>query len=480
MTTLRRKLLAKGTRFLDLTIMGTTLFLSIYIYSPETVPSNLVAFLSFKIRVSNLLLLPVLLIGWTEIFKFFGLYTVRRLGARFKELFDILKAVTAGVLFLSALSFIFERGNISQPALLSFWTSCTIFTILGRTLARSLMVRLRTRGRNLRHVVIVGSGPRALELARKLLGRQELGYKLLGFIDDNFEISQGIKVPKAKRLCNLNKLPQFIEDNIVDEVYIALPIKSYYEEIHNIVGMCEELGVLCRVPSDWFDMRTAKTSAFDLDGTSVLTVFTGSKNQLHHLWIKRTLDVLISSILILLLTPLFSIVALLIRLTSKGPIFFHQERMGYNKRIFKIFKFRTMVENAESLQPDIEHMNEVDGPVFKIKNDPRVTKIGMWLRKTSIDESPQLYNVLLGDMSLVGPRPLPLRDVNGFDARWHKRRFSMRPGMTCLWQVLGRNSLSFEDWMKLDLEYIDSWSLKLDLKILFQTVPAVIRGVGAS
>lgn len=480
MTTLRRKLLARGTRILDLSIMCSTLLLSMYIHSPETVPANLVGFLSFKIRVSNLILLPILLVAWIEILRFFGLYAVRRIGDRFEEWLDIIKAVTVGVLFLAALSYIFNRGHVNQPVLLSFWISCIFFTILGRTLVHTFTIRLRTHGRNLRHIVIVGSGPRAMELARRLLGRLELGYKLLGFIDDNFEVPTGMKVPKAKRLCNLHELTKFIDENIVDEVYIALPIKSYYEEIHKTVSVCEELGVICRVPSDWFEMRTARTAAFDLDGTSVLTIFTGSRNQLHHLWVKRALDVVISLILMAILMPLFVTVSLLIYMTSKGPIFFRQERVGYNKRIFRILKFRTMIENAEALQSDFEHMNEAEGPVFKIKDDPRVTKIGAWLRKTSIDESPQLLNVLFGDMSLVGPRPLPIRDVNGFNERWHKRRFSMRPGMTCLWQVLGRNNLLFDEWIKLDLEYIDHWSLLLDFKILFQTVPAVIRGVGAS
>lgn len=480
MTTFRRKVLARGTRALDLSVMTLTFVVSMYLNSYKDMPADLVSFLSFKIRISNLLILPLLYAGWIYIFKFFGLYTVRRLGDRFKEWFDILKAVTVGVFFIAALSLIFERGNVNQSVLLTFWGLCTVFTISFRTIVRVIIVRLRTHGRNLRHVVIVGSGPRALELARRLLGRPELGYKLLGFIDDNFEVSKGLKVPKAKRLCGLEELPRFVEENIVDEVYIALPIKSYYTEIHNSVKICEELGVICRVPSDWFELRTARTAAFDLDGTSVLTLFTGSKNQIRHLWVKRALDIVISSTLIFLLTPLFIVVAVLIRMTSKGSVFFRQERVGYNKRVFNILKFRTMVENAESLISDLEGMNEVDGPVFKIKNDPRLTKIGSWLRKTSIDESPQLFNVFLGDMSLVGPRPLPIRDVNGFDERWHKRRFSMRPGITCLWQVLGRNNVPFDEWMKLDLEYIDHWSLLLDLKILFRTVPAVIRGVGAS
>ena len=184
--------------------------------------------------------------------------------------------------------------------------------------------------------------------------------------------------------------------------------------------------------------------------------------------------------LIILLSPLFLTVALLIKATSPGPVFFLQERLGLTKRGFRICKFRTMDPDAEAKQAELEGFNEVDGPAFKITNDPRITPIGRFLRKTSIDELPQLINVLKSDMSLVGPRPLPVRDYEGFDQDWHRRRFSVRPGITCLWQVKGRSNVSFDRWMELDMEYIDNWSLGLDLKILAKTIPAVLRGAGAA
>jgi lipopolysaccharide/colanic/teichoic acid biosynthesis glycosyltransferase len=174
------------------------------------------------------------------------------------------------------------------------------------------------------------------------------------------------------------------------------------------------------------------------------------------------------------------ILAVFIKIDSPGPTFFIQERVGLNKRTFRLYKFRTMLRNAEKMQAKLENANEVSGPVFKIKDDPRITRIGKYLRKTSIDELPQLINVLKGDMSLVGPRPLPVRDYNGFDQDWQRRRFSIRPGITCLWQINGRSNVSFEKWMKLDMEYIDKWSLVLDFKILFKTIPAVLRGLGAA
>jgi lipopolysaccharide/colanic/teichoic acid biosynthesis glycosyltransferase len=174
------------------------------------------------------------------------------------------------------------------------------------------------------------------------------------------------------------------------------------------------------------------------------------------------------------------IAACLIKLTSRGPVFFLQERIGTNKRRFSICKFRTMVVGAESMMSQLEPQNEVSGPVFKIKDDPRITRLGKFLRRTSIDELPQLFNVLKGDMSLVGPRPLPVRDFDGFSEDWQRRRFSVRPGITCLWQVQGRSSIGFEQWMELDLKYLDEWSLWLDLKILAMTIPAVVKGSGAA
>jgi len=195
---------------------------------------------------------------------------------------------------------------------------------------------------------------------------------------------------------------------------------------------------------------------------------------------KRGIDFLISLMLIVILSPVFLVVVLLIKVTSPGPVFFVQERLGVNKRRFRLYKFRTMIPDAEKKQSELEYLNEVDGPVFKIKNDPRITSVGKILRKTSIDELPQLFNVVSGDMSMVGPRPLPVRDYEGFDQDWHRRRFSVRPGITCLWQVNGRNDVSFDKWMELDKKYIDQWSLWLDLKILLKTIPAVLKGLGAA
>jgi exopolysaccharide biosynthesis polyprenyl glycosylphosphotransferase len=274
-------------------------------------------------------------------------------------------------------------------------------------------------------------------------------------------------------------LPAFLINHVVDEVAIGLPIKSLYEQIDNIVRLCEKQGIIIRFLSDIFNQKFAHLEAERFGEENFVSFYTGNLIG----WpvqIKRVIDFFVSLISIIILSPLFLIISLGIRFTSTGPIFFIQERLGQNKRIFRLYKFRTMVPDAEKMITKLEHLNEVDGPAFKIRNDPRTTPFGRLLRKTSLDEVPQLINVLKGDMSIVGPRPLPVRDYNGFNHDWQRRRFSVRPGITCLWQINGRTNVSFWKWMELDLEYIDNWSLWLDLKIMAKTIPAVIKGTGAS
>jgi exopolysaccharide biosynthesis polyprenyl glycosylphosphotransferase len=223
----------------------------------------------------------------------------------------------------------------------------------------------------------------------------------------------------------------------------------------------------------------SRSRAEDFEGDAFITHYTGVSEG----WpvvLKRTLDFTIALIGLIAVSPIMLVTAALIKITSPGPVFFEQMRIGQNKRKFTIYKFRSMAVDAEDKMRQLEHLNEVSGPVFKIKQDPRITPVGKFLRKTSIDELPQLLNVIRGDMSLVGPRPLPVRDYEGFSEDWHRRRFTVRPGITCLWQINGRSSIPFEKWMELDMQYIDKWSLWLDLKILARTIPAVLKGFGAA
>ena len=279
-------------------------------------------------------------------------------------------------------------------------------------------------------------------------------------------------------LGRISDLEEILMRLVVDEVIVALPVKSHYGSIERVIAVCERVGVQVQYPGDLFDISWSSHCHRANEESSRVVLKMVTEDYRHR--IKRALDIAGALFGLVAFSPIFLVAAILIKCTSKGPILFRQERYGLGKRIFRIYKFRTMYENAEAAQADLEHMNQNSGPVFKIFKDPRITKLGAFLRKTSIDELPQLINVLKGQMSLVGPRPLNMRDVGRFSEAWLMRRFSVKPGLTCLWQISGRSNISFDRWIALDLHYIDHWSLQLDFKILAMTLPAVIKGTGAA
>jgi len=474
MGTTRKKLLAKGTRILDLLVMLCSLGGAVMLHAQLSSGQGSAPFTPAQLRPVDGLALVVLLIAWNRLFAYFGLYEVRRLDQRVREWLDIAKAVTLGTLVAAALALLVAEES-TKAIILLFYLLALCGAIASRALVREGLVFLRSHGRNLRHVVFVGSGPEAVDLAQKILHRADLGYRLLGFVDDH---PQNTRLWQGKWLCTLDAFPDYLCRHAVDEVFIALPISTYYDQVRRITRLCDELSVPCRVPSDWMELKTADTAAYVLNGVPMLSLRNAGRGRFSHLVIKRLLDFALAGAGLLLLAPLFLVVSALIAFSSTGPVFFKQQRVGFNRRRFNIYKFRTMVDGAEALQSQLEHLNEADGAAFKIAADPRITRVGRWLRKTSIDEIPQLINVLKGEMSLVGPRPLPVRDVNNIYEQWPIRRFSMRPGLTCLWQISGRHRLRFNEWMRLDLQYIDEWSIWLDLKIMLRTIPEVVKATG--
>jgi exopolysaccharide biosynthesis polyprenyl glycosylphosphotransferase len=335
-----------------------------------------------------------------------------------------------------------------------------------------LLEKVRLHDRNLRFVAIVGTNQRAYNIGTWINKHQQVGYRVRGYIDDVvYHPKEHLNI-----LGKLSDFPNILRNIVIDEVFIALPIKSKYDTIKKIIDHAEEQGIKVRHISHCFNTNGLDKKISSFEEFPILAKGNGPQEG-WQLLAKRTLDIIVASGLLILTLPLMIATAIAIKLSSPGPIFFIQNRVGYNKRVFPLYKFRTMIVNAEKMQEDMEPLNEMDGPVFKIQNDPRITRLGKWLRYTSIDELPQFINVLKGDMSIVGPRPLPVRDFNGFNQDWHRRRFSVLPGITCLWQINGRNTVHFDKWMELDMNYIDNWSLLNDIIILFKTVPVLFKGI---
>ena len=435
-------------------------------------------FMALRIKLGNFLLFGLLLILWHNLFIVCGLYASKRLTTTRAAILEVFGATVLAGVVLTVLIQIFQIHLGTPKFVILFWAFCTAGMIGGRLAARSVLLALRSRGRNRRFILIVGTNDRAIHFAQQIAKHPELGYNIVGFVDDDWSGIQTFHETGLVRCCTFSGLADFLRHTVVDEAAMYLPLRSYYEHAAQFVSLCEQHGIAIRFDSQIFNLKNANAHAHDWEGPQVLAL-TGSSE----VWpavVKRLLDCAVSGLLLIFLAPLFMVAAMLVKCTSPGKVLFRQTRVGLNKRHFQIYKFRTMIANAEQIQDELLPMNEMAGPVFKITNDPRVTPLGRVLRKTSIDELPQLFNVLKGEMSLVGPRAMSLRDYQLFDQDWQRRRFSVKPGITCLWQVNGRSSIPFEKWMELDMQYIDKWSLWLDFKILARTVPAVLRGTGAA
>jgi exopolysaccharide biosynthesis polyprenyl glycosylphosphotransferase len=480
MNTSKRRLLLGTLKVFNLGLMGLCFGLATALVFSDArggVPFS--DFLSVRVKLWNFAIVAMVIVVWHLVFSMFGFYGSTRLATWRSLISDTIIATTVAVLCFAVVAQLFRIRMATPRFLVLLWVLSSVFVLSARVIIRYLLHTVRRRGRNLRHMLVLGTNSRAMEFASRIEARSELGYRVLGFVDDEWPGLQEFRKSDRTLCCDFDGLAEYLRRNVIDEVAIYLPLQSFYTHTSQVVTLCEQHGIVMRFDSDIFNLRIARSRADDFEGYSHITARADSLDGWPIL-AKRALDVVVSCLLLVVLSPLLAIVALLVKCTSEGPALFLQERVGLNKRRFRMCKFRTMVSNAEKMLPELETLNEVAGPVFKIRNDPRMTAVGRFLRRASIDELPQLFNVLKGDMSLVGPRPLPVRDYEGFSEDWQRRRFSIRPGITCLWQVNGRSSISFEQWMRLDLQYIDEWSLWLDLKILARTVPAVLKGSGAA
>lgn len=407
----------------------------------------------------------------------FGAYRGLRVVALGKYAYMVSKSFIISISVLVAILFFLKVDFVSRSFLLQF----SLLSILLMVSVRAGLIwwyfrRSVQKGENYLKVLIIGTGRRAKRLTEMLNRHNEWGIHILGYLDTDAE-HVGELVEQAKVLGTVDEINAILTSQVVDEVILAVP-RSSLRFMEEIVNACEEQGVRFRLMADVFDMQVARMRMVEMDGIPLLTFDPVAQNE-DKLLVKRLMDLILVLGTMPLILPVMALTALAIKLDDGGPIFFVQQRVGLRKRIFPMLKFRSMVIDAEAKLKEIEHLNEAEGPNFKITHDPRITRVGRFLRKTSLDELPQLLNVIRGHMSLVGPRPMSQRDVELFDQGIQRKRFSVKPGLTCIWQISGRSNLSFEKWLELDLQYIDEWNLWMDLKILFKTVPVVLKGSGA-
>jgi exopolysaccharide biosynthesis polyprenyl glycosylphosphotransferase len=412
------------------------------------------------------------LVGWSQ-----GMFISHR-----KDSLSIQWYYTTRAIFITLLISYFLVDFLAEPIKdipFSITFSVLMYvTVVGyRTTLRLVLWNIRQRGFNLRNVAIVGANHRTSHLLEVIYAHPEFGYNVVGIIEDDPERLKLLEQYHLRHLGTVGDAERILQHEVVDEVHVGLPVRSYYEKIQDMADLCMGVGVSMRIVADLFPLQLATSSLHNFEGIPMLSLTMVSED-VTQLAMKRAVDLTLSVLLLIALAPLLLTVAIIIKVTSPGPVFFLQQRVGLNQRKFNMIKFRSMVEDAEQQRSALEELNEADGPIFKLRNDPRVTRIGRFIRKYSIDELPQLFNVVRGEMSLVGPRPHPTREVKFYT--WHqRRRLSVKPGMTGLAQVSGRSNLSWDECVDLDLTYIDSWSIGMDFWILFRTFRAVFMAHGA-
>ncbi len=481
----------EGTKIEDDCYMKETLLRTL-IRAYDTSVIALACFIAFILSTAGSTILPdaymnlswlmiILVIIFVVALDFFKLYDLHNAVYPFRFLPGISKSTALTFVLFNFISFFIAKYPASRRFLVIFFIVSPILLLLRNKFVTVTGKLFRFNPKIDRKVLVIGSPQRAAQFARILQRTPFPGMSVVGVIihKDRAEFDEehsGAKKKSEKLNWSLANLEQILVKTKVDEVLFCTP-NDWIRELNDSMILCSNKGVPFQVYANFFNLILSEANMEEFLG---IPIFSFQKQAVAPLRIalKRVIDITFSILMMFLLSPIYLIVAAAIKLGSEGPIFFSQKRSGLNGKIFNFYKFRSMVTNAEDLKSDLSSKNEADGPVFKMKDDPRITGIGKLIRKYSLDELPQFWNVLSGDMSLIGPRPPIPSEVEKYEP-WQLRRLSMKPGLSCIWQVSGRSNISFDDWMKMDLYYIDNWSLWLDIKILLKTIPVVISGDGA-
>ena len=475
----KSQLIVRFHKLLDICLTAGA-FIAAYFIKKDFLPEPFRGLITAPNYYSVLLMIIII---WYVNFNFFGLYTSYRKQNCVRIFWNMVKAVFVSFLLLSLIMYIFKIANVSRIMMGIFLILNIILLGLSKGLVYRTLASFRAKGFNFRNILIVGSKAGAREVIRAIGDRLEAGYRIIGCLEmDEKKIGKTVK-NGVKVIDTVESMEKILLEQVVDELIFAMPLQLI-KNVEKYISMAEDVGVAIRILPQWHIRQLGYTPHIgSLHFETFLGIptmaLTTTSNDDGSLIIKSFFDYTFAAIAMVICLPLFIVITIAIKLCSKGPVFYKQERIGLNGRKFIFYKFRTMVMDAEQRRDEVDSMNESDGPVFKIKKDPRIIPyIGTFLRKTSMDELPQLINVLKGEMSIVGPRPPIPYEVEKYD-NWQRRRLSMKPGLTCLWQVTSRrNDVCFEEWMNLDLKYIDNWSLGLDFKILLKTPWAVLNGEG--
>jgi exopolysaccharide biosynthesis polyprenyl glycosylphosphotransferase len=481
----RARILAVGVFVLDLSLIATAFVVAYWLRSVLLPGLGLVSGHLYPL-LAYLPLLPIALSIWGVALLTSGRYRSHRTVPLLDEALAIIRVCAAAAVVFTLVLYglrldevLLGEDKISRLWVL-FFALLSCLLLLSEKLALRITSRwVRLHGYNYRTVLIVGTNQSAAAIARSIDEHRYWGFRILGFVSTGpVAEDDGLDRPLDHPILGgLADMARVVEQNLVDDVIFAVARRDL-DRMEDLFLSLQEQGIRTRFALNLFPHTKAQVDLEELDAVPLLT-FSTTPNRPLQLMLKRALDVSVSALMLLLALPVVTVIALLIKLSSGGSVLFRQTRCGLRGRSFTLYKFRTMVEDAEERRRELLHLNEMNGPVFKLRSDPRVTAFGRFLRKFSLDELPQLWNVLRGDMSLVGPRP-PIPEEVAQYQRWQRRRLAMKPGLTCLWQISGRNDLDFDRWMELDLEYIDSWSPTLDFKILLKTIPVVLSGRGAS